>query len=198
MRVSTAEHLRLVPVEDYLKAELESPVKHEYLGGTVYAMSGGRYRHNLIASNALASLWNRLRGRPCRALNSDTKIRIGLPGHTRFYYPDASVVCNPGDDVFQDAPSLILEVLSDSTRRLDLGEKKEAYLSITSLDVYLLAEQGFPAVIVFRRTQDGFVREVWSGLESVIPLPELGIELPLAEIYEAVPTGEETEPSAPE
>lgn len=93
---------------------------------------------------------------------------------------------------------MILEVLSDSTRRLDLGEKKEAYLSITSLDVYLLAEQGFPAVIVFRRTQDGFVREVWSGLESVIPLPELGIELPLAEIYEAVPTGEETEPSAPE
>ena len=170
---------------------MDSAVKHEYLDGVIYAMSGGRNRHNLIASNALIALGGRLRGPGgCRAFNSDTKIRIRLPGHTRFYYPDASVVCrqNPPDDLYQDTPTLLLEVLSESTRRLDLEEKKEAYLSIASLDVYLLVEQHSHAVIGFRRTENGFAREVWSGLDAVISLPELGIELPLSELYEAVPS----------
>lgn len=196
--MSIADQLSLVSVEEYLRDELDSPIKHEYLGGVVYAMSGGRNRHNLVASNALAALWTRLRGRPCRAFNSDTKVRIRLPGHTRFYYPDASVVCrlNPDDDVYQDSPALVLEVLSESTRRVDLGEKKEAYLSVPSLDLYLLAEQDAPAVIVFRRTENGFAREVWSGLDAVIPMPELGIELPLSEVYEALAPGGDPATSA--
>jgi Uma2 family endonuclease len=187
--VSTANQLSLISVEEYLKTERESSTKHEYLGGVVYAMSGGRNRHNLIAGNVFGSLWTRLRGQNCRPFNSDTKIRVRLPGHTRFYYPDASVVCrpNPIDDTFQDAPSLVLEVLSDSTRRLDLGEKKDAYLSLASLDVYLLAEQTRPAIVLFRRTDQGFSREVHSGLEATLPLPEMGIELPLAEVYDGVP-----------
>lgn len=187
--MSIANQLSLVSVEDYLKSELESPIKHEYLGGVLYAMSGGRNRHNMIAGNIFGALWTRLRGRECRPFNSDTKIRVRLPGHTRFYYPDASVVCRPNsvEDLFQDFPTLIFEVLSGSTRRLDLGEKKDAYLSISSVDVYLVAEQSEPAVIAFRRTDTGFEREVWSDLDAVIDFPDLGIELPLSEIYEGVP-----------
>ena len=186
--MSIAKQWDLVSIEDYLARELDSPTKHEYLGGIVYAMSGGRIRHNLIATNAAGALWARLRNKPCHAFNSDMKIRIRLPGHTRFYYPDASVVCqmNPQDELFQDAPVLLVEVLSDSTRRLDLGEKREAYFSIASLELYLTIEPSTPTVVGFRRTESGFVREVWHGLDAVIAIPELDLELPLSELYEGV------------
>src|SRR3989449_10050858 len=105
--MSTAEKRDLVSVDEYLAGELVSPVKHEYLGGVVYAMAGARNVHNLIASNVLGSLHTRLRGRRCRAYNPDTKIRIRLPAHVRFYYPDVSVICrpNPQTDSFQDEPA---------------------------------------------------------------------------------------------
>jgi Uma2 family endonuclease len=175
-------------VDDYLAGELISPVKHEYVGGVVYAMAGARNAHNLIASNTLGSLHARLRGRHCRPYNSDTKIRIRLPSHTRFYYPDLSVICrpNPQSDSFQDDPVAIVEVVSRSTRRVDEGEKKEAYLTIPSLSVYLIVEQESPSVVVFRRGEQGFVREVYSGLDAVIPLPEIEADLPLSEIYDGV------------
>ena len=184
----TATKLNLVSVERYLADELISAVKHEYLGGVVYAMAGARNAHNLIATNALVALANRLRGRPCRAFNSDTKIRVHLPGHVRFYYPDASVICrsNPPAESFQDQPAAVVEVLSQRTRRLDEGEKKEAYLTIPSLDFYILIEQEMPAVILFSRTEQGFLREVYQGLEAILPLRSLGIDLPLAEIFEGV------------
>src|SRR5258707_8038962 len=123
---------RFVSVEDYLAAELESPIKHEYMGGFVYAMAGARNAHNIIALNTCSALNFRLRGRPCRPFNSDTKIRIHLPRHIRFYYPDASVSCrpNPQADSFQDEQAVIFEVMSRRTRRLDQGEKKDAYLTI--------------------------------------------------------------------
>lgn len=86
-----------------------------------------------------------------------------------------------------------MEVLSRDTRRIDEGEKKDAYLSIPSLSVYLLVEQELPAVVVHRRTEQGFVREVHTGLDALIPLPEIDAELPLSEVYdgvEFVPEGE--------
>jgi Uma2 family endonuclease len=186
--MTAAEKLHLISVEDYLAGELVSPVKHEYLGGVVYAMAGARNVHNLIASNVLGTLHGRLRGNPCRPYNSDTKIRVRLPTHLRFYYPDVSVICrpNPPTDSFQDEPAVIVEVLSRKTRRTDEGEKKDAYLTIPSLSVYLLVEQDMAAVVAHRRTEQGFVREVYQGLEAVIPLGEIATELPLAEIYEAV------------
>jgi len=186
--MSAVKKLNLVSVEDYLAGELVSPVKHEYLGGVVYAMAGARNVHNLISSNALVALGIRLRGRPCRPYNSDTKIRIRLPNQVRFYYPDVSAICrpNPQTDSFQDEPAVIVEVVSRTTRRIDEGEKKDAYLTIPSLNAYLIVEQESPAVEVFRRTDQGFVREVFAGLEATILLSEMEVELPLAELYEGV------------
>jgi len=91
-------------------------------------MAGARNVHNLIASNTLVSLGSRLRGRRCRPYNSDTKIRIRLPSHIRFYYPDVSVICrpNPQTDSFQDEAAVVVEVVSRRTRRTDEGEKKDA------------------------------------------------------------------------
>lgn len=178
----------LVSVEDYLAGELVSSVKHEYLAGAVYAMSGASNAHNIVAVNIVGALHSRLRGKRCRPFNSDTKIRVRLPTHWRFYYPDASVICrpNPQTDSFQDEAAVIFEVLSRSSRRIDEGEKKDAYLSIPSLVVYVLLEQSAPAAVIFRRTEHGFVRETLEGPSAVLALPEIEIDLPLAEVYEGV------------
>ena len=194
--MSAALKLSLISIEDYLDGELISPVKHEYLGGVVYAMAGARNSHNLIKGNVSGTLHGRLRGKRCRAWDSDTKIRIHLPNQIRFYYPDNSVVCdpNPQSDSFQDKPVVIFEVISKKTRRIDEGEKKDAYLAIPSLRVYVLVEQESPAMVVFRRTPAGFVREVYSELDAVLPLAEIETELPLAEVYDGV----EFTPEAPD
>jgi len=186
--MSAAKKLNLISVEGYLAGELASEVKHEYLGGVVYAMAGGRNAHNAIATNILGLLHARLRGQKCRPFNSDTKVRVRLPTQWRFYYPDGMVVCrqNPPGDSFQDDPVVIFEVLSNSTRRTDQGEKKDAYLTIPALSVYAIVEQDRPKVVIYRRTDDGFVPEVYEGMDAVVPLPEIDTELPLAEIFEGV------------
>lgn len=175
-------------VADYLAGELTSNVKNEYLGGAVYAMAGATNNHNSVALNITSAFRQRLRGHPCRPYNSDTKVRLKLPTHVRFYYPDAMVVCrsNPAHETFQDEPSIIVEVLSPATRRIDEGEKREAYLTIPSLEAYLLVETSAARVTVWRRGEAGFSPETHEGIDGVIHFPWLGIELPLAEIYEDI------------
>lgn len=173
---------------EYLAGELRSHVKHEFLAGQVYAMAGASNLHNDVAGNIFAALKVRLRGRPCRPYNSDTKVRLNYEGERFFYYPDASVTCRPNspEESFQDAPAAIFEVLSESTRRIDEREKKSAYLAQESLYIYALVEVQIPKVIVWRRAGSGFVREVIEGLAASISLPELETELPLAEIFEDI------------
>jgi len=195
--MTAAEMLDLISVDDYLAGELNSTVKHEYLGGMVYAMAGATNAHNIIAVNLVVALQTRLRGSRCRAFNADTKIRVRLPTHWRFYYPDASVVCRPNaqSESFQDEPAVIVEVMSQATRRIDEGEKKDAYLTIPSLSAYVLLEQNAPAATVYRRTEQAFRREVYTGLTACISLREVDTELKLSDVYEGVefvaePSGE--------
>ncbi len=178
-----------ISIEEYLAGEEESEVKHEYLGGAVHAMAGATIAHNSVATAATVALGMQLRGKPCGPFNSDTKIRIEYADHTRFYYPDAMVVCdsNPPGDHFQDRPVVIIEVLSESTRRTDMGEKRDAYLTIPTLKVLLLVETDKPSVTVYRRKPGlGFESELHEGMDAVIPLPEIEAELSLAELYERV------------
>lgn len=190
--MTAAKKLALISVADYLAGERVSAVKHDYVGGVVYAMSGGSYAHSIIACNIQAHLYFRLRGKPCRTLNSDTLIRVDRPRKVSFYYPDVSVVCRPKPAAAaQDEPTVICEVLSRSTRRVDSEEKLEAYLTIPSLQIYALVEQESAGVVVYRRQGAEFTREVYADLAEIIPLPELETELPLAEIYEGVEFGPE-------
>jgi len=186
--MNAAEKQKLISVQAYLAGELQTSQKHEYLGGFVYAMAGARNVHNVIGGNVFAACHTRLRGRRCRPFNSDTKIRVRLPTQVRFYYPDTSVVCRPNapTDSYQDEPVVLVEVLSAQTRRIDEGEKKDAYFTIASLLVYLLVEQDTAAVTAWRRSEQGFLREVYTGLNAVVPLPEIDSALPLAEVYEGV------------
>jgi Uma2 family endonuclease len=142
-----------------------------------------------------------LRGKHCQAFNSDTKVRLRMSTHTRFYHPDAMVVCqaNPPSDSFQDHPVVIAEVLSRATRRTDEGEKKDAYLTVPTLSAYMLIESDRPRVVVHRRGPDGaFAAEVYSGMDSAIPFPDVGCTLRLSELYERVDftTAAEPDPEA--
>ena len=161
---------------------------NEYVGGVVYDMAGGTNAHATIAGNALGLLHAQLRGKKCHPVGSDLKVRIEYPTHTRLYYPDVMVVCQPGSprEHFHRHPTLIVEVLSDSTRRTDESEKREAYLLIQTLGVYVMLEQDTLAAVAWRRGDHGFVREVYRGLDAVIELPEIEARLALAEVYEAV------------
>jgi Uma2 family endonuclease len=186
--MTAAKQIKLVSIEDYLAGEIVSDVKHEYAGGYVYAMAGGRTQHNRVAVAFVSAMHAKLRGRACEAFSSDMKVRIRMPTHTRFYYPDGMVVCdpNPPDDSFQDRPVVIAEVISETTRRIDEGEKREAYLTIPTLAAYLLIETQFPRVVVHRHTPGGFVAQVYDGLEATIPFESIGTDLSLAELYERV------------
>lgn len=184
--MSTAPKQLPISVDEYLSGELISEQKHEYVDGKVYAISGASARHNRIATNVTGIIYSQLKGKPCQVFNSDMKIRIRQSRSVKFYYPDLSVICqpNPDTDLFQDQPVLVAEVLSDSTRRIDEHEKLDAYLTINSLNVYLLLEQDVPSAVLYRRGENGFQREEYTGIDAVIPLEEIGCLLNLAEAYE--------------
>lgn len=180
--------IKLLSPEEYLAEEKVSAIKHEYLGGAVHAMAGAGVRHNHIAGSAFGSLFTQLRGKPCFPIGSDTKIKIQTRDQTRFYYPDAGVICESGpeDQHFQENPVLIIEVLSDSTRRIDQGEKKDAYLQIPSLQAYLLIETAKPEVTLYARKGEDFTASIFNSLSDTISLPLLELTLSLAELYERV------------
>lgn len=188
--MTAVRQIELVSIDEYLAGELATDIRHEYLGGYVYAMAGATNVHNRVASNWMIAVGRRLpRGGPCRIFNPDTKVRVRFTSHTRFYYPDGMVVCepNPGSDTFQDKPIVIAEVISEATRRTDEGEKREAYLTLSTLSAYMVIETNRPRVVVHRRAGAGeFAPELYDGLDAVISLRSLGADLPLAELYDGV------------
>lgn len=186
--MSSAESPQFVSVDDYLAAEVKSQARNEYVEGWVRAMSGGSVRHNQVIANCIIHFGTLLRGKRCRPFDSNMKLRIRRHHQTRFYYPDVQIVCesNAPTEQFQDTPTLIIEVLSPSTRQYDLDEKLNAYLQIASLEYYIILEQHMPLAIVMRRTPHGFLREIGEGIETVINLPRLTCTIELREIYAGV------------
>ena len=177
---------RLEPLDwqTYLDDEERSPFRREYIYGRVYAMAGGSEAHSTISVNCAIAIGRRLRP-GCRVLNSDFKVRIRDSRGARFYYPDCSVVCDApvSKAHFRDDPTIIIEVLSPSTRRIDESEKMEGYLSLPSLTAYLLVDSERHGVVVWRRNGEQFVAETYAELSSSISLPEIGVTVPLSEIY---------------
>lgn len=192
--MSTAPSFEPISVPDYLAGELDSDIRHEYVAGYVYAMAGGTNAHNLIGINCSASLHSQLSGKPCVALSSDTKIRVREGNFFRFYYPDVSVVCdpNPQTDTFQDKPIVLIEVLSESTRRKDETEKRASYCSLPSVQYYVLLEQHAITAVVFRRPETqttsfaDWPRTVLTDIDDVIFFEEIDANLPLRVAYDGV------------
>jgi Uma2 family endonuclease len=165
---------------------LRSETKHEYLGGVVCAMAGASEAHNIIACNLAGMLYAQLRGTPCRPFGSDMKVRLRSLGDIYFYYPDAMVACDPTDSGrgWRERPALLFEILSEDTRRLDEREKRFAYLQMPGLRAYVRIEQAMPEAVVERQTSGEWKSEKFSGLDATLVLPEIGVRLPLAELYE--------------
>jgi Uma2 family endonuclease len=133
---------KLPTVKEYLALEGDSTVRHEYVAGMIYAHAGGTSRHNAIATNVLAALWNAARGGPCRVYGSDMRLRAA---DDVFYYPDVMVVYGDneaGDEaLYQHAPCLVVEVTSPSTESIDRREKAFTYRKMPSLQAYLVVDQ---------------------------------------------------------
>lgn len=172
--------------DEYLQGELCSEIRHEFVAGNVYAMSGGTMGHQRVAQNFLRLAGNELTGKSCFPTGSAFEVRVTLEsGEDAFYYPDGMIICEtiPNDALFTDSPTVVLEVLSPSTRRIDETQKLRDYLTIPSLQTYVMAEQDAPFLTIYRRDTNGFRREVIGGLEAMLSLPEVGLRIPLAEIY---------------
>lgn len=186
--LSTAEQPDFVSVEDYLAREELSQERHEYIDGWTRGMSGANVRHNQVSGQLFGILFLQLQQRKCRPYHLDMKVRVRNEGTTWFYYPDVCVVCESNDptDAYQDRPVLIAEVLSRSTRSIDFDEKMTAYLLIPSLHYYLRVEQDKVLVTLMRRTPQGFLRETFEGLHSVIDLPVLECRPQLSDLYRGI------------
>lgn len=171
---------------EYLELEAFSNVKHEFLDGEIYAMSGGTPTHAALTAAVLSHLFSQLRGSTGRVYSSDLKIRVSETGLTT--YPDVSIVCgtlqtDPESDLVATNPRLLVEVLSDSTINYDRGKKLDHYRRIPSLQVVLLVWQREVRVEIHRRAADGAWSATTAASGELLRLDEVGAELSADDVY---------------
>ncbi|BAB77984.1 Uma2 family endonuclease [Anabaena sp. FACHB-709] len=184
--------INLFTVEEYLELEKSSEIRHEYLGGQIFAMSGGSKEHNLISGNIYSRLRSHLRGTSCSVFMADIKIRLKLTNEAKnlFYYPDVTVTCDSQDKdrFYLNYPCLIIEVLSPSTELTDRREKLVNYRTLESLQEYILISQDEIKIEVYRKdNQDNWSLEILSQGDE-LKLNSIGLTLTMPEIYEDVIT----------
>lgn len=180
---------KLSPAE-YLALERRAEHKSEYLDGEVFAMTGASRRHNLVCTNIAASLHSQLKRRPYEVYSSDMRVKVSPTG--LYTYPDVVVVC--GEPRFEDAevdtllnPAVIVEVLSESTKNYDRGEKFEHYRALPSLAEYLLVAQDKCHVEHFvRQAGHRWLLAETGDLADFVDLDAIGCRLALQDIYDRV------------
>ncbi len=188
--IAVSDIARRLTEAEYLASERHAEIKREFIAGEVFAMAGGTPAHSLIATNLLGELRNRLRGQPCVPYNSDLRLKVQASG--LYTYPDVLIICGPLQftDEQKDTivnPTVIAEVLSDSTEAYDRGKKFEHYRRIPTLREYLLVSQKEPQIEQFVRADSGqWLLGEEQGLEASLRLASLGIVLPLAAIFARV------------
>ncbi|MBT9589603.1 MAG: Uma2 family endonuclease [Thiobacillus sp.] len=172
--------------DDYLRQEETAAVKHELVGGEIYAMAGASERHNRIALNIAFHLRSATRGKPCRAFMADMKLR--LAASATYYYPDAMLVCDPADDhpIYKQSPCFIAEVLSPATASVDVREKWAAYRGLTSLRYYLLVDsERLWAKVFFRDAHDAWFEQELSADDRIdVACDGTRLTLTLDDLYE--------------
>jgi Uma2 family endonuclease len=183
---SVLQPLLRLTENEYLEIERTSDVRHEYLGGLVYAMAGASATHNLIALTFASRLRAHQRGKGCQVFISDMKVRVEAVDV--YYYPDVMVTCDPADnaDYFRTSPVLIIEVTSPTTLVTDRREKLLAYTKIASLREYVIVSQDELHIDVYRRGTDGRWWLLVLGVDDTLELESVDLQLPVSEIYEDV------------
>ena len=161
-------------VDDYLLWETEQPLRHDYVRGEVFAMTGGTLRHNQATVAATVTWKTHLKGTPCKVFSGDVKVAVQETGH--WFYPDVVVTCSAQDLADMNAtqvraPVLVLEVLSPSTAAYDRGDKFLSLQKLASLQEYALLDAGVARLEVFRRNVAGrFEHFVFEGADTVAEL----------------------------
>lgn len=172
---------------DYVALELESPTKHEFLDGEIYAMAGGSEEHSALAAEVLRALGNGIGDRPCRVHTSDLRVYVEAVGLATF--PDGSVICGalqqhaPSPAATAVNPTVLLEVTSDSSEEYDTGVKLESYQTVATLRDYVIVSHRERRITVHQRAADG----PWKARVAVagerVTVESLGVELLVDAIY---------------
>ncbi|MFD1468463.1 Uma2 family endonuclease [Hymenobacter caeli] len=177
---------RRYTAEEYFALEAASEVRHEYFDGEIFAMAGASKSHNLLAQNVASGLRGGLRGKGCQVFMED--VRLVVKENNHYAYPDVLVSCDPDDrrdPYLVRQLVLIVEVLSPSTAEYDRTEKFAQYQKLPSLRHYLLVSQTAWVVEWFRRDEVGqWIYTLLSEPTDVLEIPDLGLHLPLAELYD--------------
>ena len=183
MSIPVVKHKQYLTEDEYLEGEQFADVKHEYIDGRVYAMAGATSVHNLICLNMAGITKDSSKSKSCKTYVADVKIKVG----TKYFYPDVMVDCSGemhNKSLFSEKPSLIIEVLSDSTRKFDETTKFNAYKNIESLQEYVLIEQDFMKIQVHRRSDNWHSQAYYSGEE--VRFESLGLALPIETLYDSI------------
>jgi Uma2 family endonuclease len=172
-----------ISLEDFLAWEAKQPIRYEFDGVRAIAMAGGTDAHSAIQINLAIAVGGRLRGGPCQFRNNDLKIQV--VGHSR--YPDGFVVCSrrqPDVTVVHD-PVVVFEVVSESSWATDYNDKNREYAATPSIKRYVILHQDQMAGMMFERIGDDWVGHLLTAA-SILNMPEIDIEVPLAEFYDGV------------
>ena len=180
----TAKKSDAITAEEYLNGELISEVKHEYVDGKVYAMAGASVNHNTISVNIVTEFKMNLRKSPCRPFTSDMKVKTSI---SNYRYPDVVVVCD--DDFIENGyvtqtPTILVEVISRSTRKIDERDKLLEYINIPTLQEYVIIEQDVVDVTVYRKNDDWHSKHYFLGDE--IYFESIDLILSVEDIYDRV------------
>ncbi len=187
--MSSAPTTYITP-EEYLERERNAETRSEYFQGEVFAMAGASLRHGRIVSNLVAEIHQQLRNRPCNVYSTDLRLAVGAAG--LYTYPDVMVVCGEEkvadhhDDMLLN-PTLLVEVLSKSTKNYDRGQKFESYRKLPSLKEYLtVAQDKIQVEQWMRQPDDRWILREYEASAKTIALPSIGVELQLSEIYRKI------------
>src|SRR5438309_2667603 len=181
--MSVPRKLQRLSIAEYLEAEKDSPVRHEFIDGQIYAMAGASDRHNRVSINMTNRLDDHLGDGPCEVFMADMKVWVS---ETVFYYPDVVVACDgPGADAYyRKQPRLIIEVSSPSTERIDRSEKLLAYKRVKSLKEYVIVSQDRVHVEVFRRRRgERWSWQVLTELDDELRLESVGLTVTVGQVY---------------
>lgn len=179
--------LKYASVEDYLLMEEAAEEKHEYAGGNIVAMAGATDEHNDIVSNLIREVGNRIKGKGCRIRPSDS--RVTTPAGKNYFYPDATIICGKAENqpgVFGTLmnPTVIFEVISENTEKIDRGYKFFYYQQIPSLREYVLVDSREYVVEVIRRQADGLWKfDKYSPADKQFHLGSVNCTLSFDEVY---------------
>lgn len=179
---------RKFTVEEYLEMERASEQKHEYFNGEIFAMSGASFKHNIIFRNLYGELAYGLKGKSCRPYGSD--MRVHIPENTLYTYPDISIFCrdimnDEGDNDIFVQPSVLIEILSPSTKNYDRGTKFKLYRDIPSLREYILVDSEAIGVEIFRINENGHWQlDEYKNMNEIFTINTVGFQLSLNELYQ--------------